>query len=65
MRYSLVIGKICAGTAGLLLFAGCMVGPNHQPPSTEVAPAWLELQPAGFAVQPATKIGRASCRERV
>lgn len=54
MQQPLVIGKICAGAAGLLLFAGCMVGPNYQPPSTPVAPAWRELPAAGFDVEPAT-----------
>ena len=48
--------KIARAVIALLLLvsASCTVGPDYQRPSTTVAPAWLELQPAGFDVQPAT-----------
>ncbi len=49
-------GKSSLSLLGVLLVAGCSVGPDYRRPDDVVAPAWLEAQRAEFDTQPAALV---------
>ena len=49
-------GKSFRSLVGMLLVAGCTVGPDYQRPDGVLAPSWLEAQRSEFDTQPATLV---------
>ena len=54
MRLRGAIRKFSATSAGLLLAAGCTVGPNYTRPDGKLPSAWQEAQQPGFDAGPST-----------